>query len=198
MSIAAIFRGDRFRLVSGSHCQTSENARHFRHKSCSDRRKGQADSLRPAIIARPCNDRVATQDAEQMDITSLLRSDRCTVVLPKTSKFPENSSKRSRTRKKSRIRTPSGAKSLAKRRFSAAKTGPDAPIKAQRARVSSRRRDSDRDVGSAGLKGNSSSTDFRGAHLIAVARHQKRFELLRCQSRPGKIGPPSPGSGNHP
>ncbi len=123
MDIAATFRGDRFRLVSGSAWKTPENAAEFRHKSCPAWKKRRAASPRPAIIARPCNDRVATQDPEQMDITAMLRSDRCRVVFPKSSKFPGNSSKRSRTRKKFAGWDPSRAKSPAKQRFSAFKTG---------------------------------------------------------------------------
>jgi hypothetical protein len=58
-----------------------------------------------------------------MDITAMLRSDRCTVVFPKSSKFPGNSSKRSRTRKKFAGWDPSWAKSPGKHRFSVFKTG---------------------------------------------------------------------------
>ncbi len=103
--------------------ETPENAAKYRHKSCPAWKKRRAASSRPAIIARPCNDRVATQEPEQMDITPLLRSDRCRVVLPKSSKSPGNSSKRSRTRKKFAGWDPSRAKSPGKQRFSAFKTG---------------------------------------------------------------------------
>jgi hypothetical protein len=59
-----------------------------------------ADSLWPAIVAWPGNDRLATQDKEQMDITPLFRSDRCTVVLPKSFEIPWEFEQWSRTGKK--------------------------------------------------------------------------------------------------
>ncbi len=124
MGIAAIFRGDRFRLVSGSHCQTSENARQFRHKSCSGWRKRRADSLRPAIAAACGHDRLATQVSGQMDITSLLQSDRGRVVLPESSKFPGNSSKGSRTRKKFADSDPFRSETPGKTPFSDSQSGP--------------------------------------------------------------------------
>lgn len=131
MEIAAAFRGDCGRVVSGVACQTPENARKFRHKACLAWRKRRAESVRPAIVATCGHDRVAAQNPEQMDITAVLRSDRCRVVLPKSLEFPGNSSKRSRTRKKSRIRASSGAKSLAKRRTPMSKTAHIAPKRGQ-------------------------------------------------------------------
>jgi hypothetical protein len=100
MDIAAFFRGDRFRLVSGIACETPENAHRCRHKLCPAWWMRRADSLWPAIVARPGNDRLATQDKEQMDITPLFRSDRCTVVLPKSFEIPWEFEQWSRTGKK--------------------------------------------------------------------------------------------------
>ncbi len=77
-----------------------------------------------AIVARPCNNRVARQEDQPVDIASLLRSDRCTVVLPTSSKSPGNSRKKRRAIKKTRVATPSRAKSPAKRRFPVHQTSP--------------------------------------------------------------------------
>jgi hypothetical protein len=65
MDIAAVFRGDRFRLVSGIACQTPEDARGFRQKSCSVCKKRRVHSHRQAIVATGGHNRVATQEVEQ-------------------------------------------------------------------------------------------------------------------------------------
>jgi hypothetical protein len=120
MDIAEVFRGDRGRLVSGTACQTPGNA-----PDPPQVVPGMEEAMGrfppAAIVAGPCNDRLATQETEQMDIMSLLRSDRCTVVLPKSSKSPGNSSKNAKDKKKIAGWGPSGAKSPAKRWFMAVK-----------------------------------------------------------------------------
>jgi hypothetical protein len=65
MDLATVFRGDRFRLVSGIACNTLN----IPSQVVSSMEEATNHVRRPAIVAWPCNDRLATQDAEQKDIT---------------------------------------------------------------------------------------------------------------------------------
>ena len=124
MEIAAIFRGDHGRLVSGIACQTPENARQFRHKSCLAQRKRRPGFLRPAIVAWTCNNRLATQDSAQTDITSILCGDRCRVSLPKACEIPWDFQQKNRDKKKIADWDPFPGKMPAKTQVSDSQNGP--------------------------------------------------------------------------
>lgn len=111
MDIAAIFRSDRSRVVADIGCETAGNIRELRHKTCHTRRMRSLDSLRLAIVSSYGINRVATEGEQQMDLTTILRSDRCRGVLRKSPKNPGNSGKGQRSKKKNpRMRPFQGAK----------------------------------------------------------------------------------------
>jgi hypothetical protein len=126
MDVAAVFRGDRFRLVSGIVAGDSEIAREFRRKSCSAWRKRRADSLGRrslhghATIGSPRkirNKRTLRRFSEAIVAGWFCRNRRNPLEFPAKGAGPE---------KKSGIRTSSGAKSPAKCSFPMSRTASDA------------------------------------------------------------------------
>jgi hypothetical protein len=124
MDIAAIFRGDHFRVVFGIAFETPETALRLSYKARLAETMRPADLQRFAIVAACGHNRVATQDEEQMHITAIFRIDCCRVALQKSPKSPGNSSANARTRKKLRGSDPSRGEKTGKTQISTVQDRP--------------------------------------------------------------------------
>ena len=122
MGLYSAFPG---RSWPGRAAETLVNAREICRKLCPAQAMRPTNPFRPAIVARPRNDRVATQDEEQVDIAANSGGRSLHGGFAEIIRNSWESQQKAQGRKiNSRIGTPSGAKSPAKRRFPGSKTGP--------------------------------------------------------------------------